>query len=82
MIRRCAISARWGHNNVAFGRARGPGDFDYMSNVTASDVQNLRNRAAIARRIANEVSVEEAAESLQKQAQELEREAKELEHRR
>jgi len=53
-----------------------------MSNVTASDVQNLRNRAAIARRIANEVSVEEAAESLQKQAQELEGEAKELEHRR
>ena len=52
---------------------------DFMSNVTDSVVRDLRNRAAMARRIANEVSLDEAVKRLRKQAQELERKAKELE---
>ena len=55
-----------------------------MSNVTGSRdlgkyIRDLRDRAALARRIAKEVSIEEAAKNLQKQAQHLEREATELE---
>ena len=57
-----------------------------MSNVTGSGdlgiyIQDLRDRAAMARRIANEVSDEEAAKSLQKRAQFLEMQAEELEGR-
>ena len=52
-----------------------------MSDVTDSDVRDLRDRAAMARRIASEVSVEEAVKSLHRQARELERKAAELEHK-
>jgi HAMP domain-containing protein len=55
-----------------------------MSSVAGSRdlgkyIRDLRDRAALARRIATEVSIEEAAKSLRKQAQHLEREATELE---
>jgi len=57
-----------------------------MSNVMGSSdlgkyIRDLRERAAMARRIAKEVSDDEAAKSLQKQAQHLEQEATELEGR-
>ena len=57
-----------------------------MRNVTGSGdlgkyIRDLRERAAMARRIGKEISDDEAAKSLEKQAQHLEREAKELEGR-
>jgi hypothetical protein len=57
-----------------------------MSNITASGelgtfVRDLRDRAAMARRISRELSDDEAAKSLEKHAQDLERQAKELEDR-
>lgn len=56
-----------------------------MSNITGSSelgrrIQELRERAVMARLIASELSDYEASNSLTKQAQALEREAKELEN--
>ena len=57
-----------------------------MSNVTGlggpgAFVRDLRDRAALTRRIAEEVSDNEAAKSLKKHAQELEQQAQDFEER-
>jgi len=46
-----------------------------------NEIRDLRDRSAMVRRIAKEVSDEEAAKSLRKHAQELERQATALEDR-
>lgn len=55
-----------------------------MSNMTGSGdlgiyIRSLRDRAATARRLAQEIDNEEAARSLQRHADDLDRQAKDLE---
>jgi hypothetical protein len=57
-----------------------------MRNITGSGdvgnfIRDLRDRAALTRRIAEEVSDNEAAKSLKKHAHDLEQQAKDLEIR-
>jgi hypothetical protein len=57
-----------------------------MSNITGSGdlgnfIRDLRDRAALTRRIAEEVSDNEAVKSLKKHAHDLEQQAKDLEDR-